>query len=69
MLISLESWKAVVDTDSDWLIGVPSVLIQSIKYELILLIIGGLFEVGFASCLRKPKKLLVWNQPIGCWVF
>jgi Kef-type K+ transport system membrane component KefB len=27
MLISLESWKAVVDTDSDWLIGVPSVLI------------------------------------------
>jgi hypothetical protein len=33
MLISLESWKAVVDTDSDWLIGVPSVLILSINYD------------------------------------
>lgn len=27
MLISLESWKSVLDSDSDWLIGVPSVLI------------------------------------------
>lgn len=27
MLISLESWKALLDSDSDWLIGVPSVLI------------------------------------------
>ncbi|SDX61368.1 cation:proton antiporter domain-containing protein [Flavobacterium degerlachei] len=27
MLISLESWKTLLDSDSDWLIGVPSVLI------------------------------------------
>jgi Kef-type K+ transport system membrane component KefB len=27
MLISLESWKSLLDSDSDWLIGVPSVLI------------------------------------------
>ena len=27
MLISLESWKSVLDSDSDWLTGVPSVLI------------------------------------------
>jgi hypothetical protein len=27
MLISLESWKALVDSRSDWLSGVPSVLI------------------------------------------
>lgn len=27
MLISLESWKVLLDSDSDWLIGVPSVLI------------------------------------------
>ncbi|MBC5838450.1 cation:proton antiporter domain-containing protein [Flavobacterium muglaense] len=27
MLISLESWKILIDSDSDWLIGVPSVLI------------------------------------------
>lgn len=27
MLISLESWKILLDSDSDWLIGVPSVLI------------------------------------------
>jgi hypothetical protein len=46
MLISLESWKSLLDSDSDWLIGVPSVLIIK-PYELDLLIIGGLFEVGF----------------------
>jgi Kef-type K+ transport system membrane component KefB len=27
MLISLESWKSLLESDSDWLIGVPSVLI------------------------------------------
>jgi hypothetical protein len=27
MLISLESWKSLLDSDSDWLIGVPSVLL------------------------------------------
>lgn len=27
MIISLESWKSLIDSDSDWLIGVPSVLI------------------------------------------
>lgn len=27
LLISLESWKTLLDSDSDWLIGVPSVLI------------------------------------------
>jgi hypothetical protein len=27
MLISLESWKELVDSRSDWLSGVPSVLI------------------------------------------
>ncbi|NGY36416.1 cation/H(+) antiporter [Flavobacterium sp. XN-5] len=27
MIISLESWKSLIDSNSDWLIGVPSVLI------------------------------------------
>jgi replicative superfamily II helicase len=27
MVISLESWKSLVDSQSDWLSGVPSVLI------------------------------------------
>jgi replicative superfamily II helicase len=27
MIISLESWKSLVDSQSDWLSGVPSVLI------------------------------------------
>lgn len=27
MIISLESWKLLVDSQSDWLSGVPSVLI------------------------------------------
>jgi hypothetical protein len=26
MLISLESWKSLLDSDSDWLIGVPSII-------------------------------------------
>lgn len=27
MIISLESWKSLVDSQSDWLSGIPSVLI------------------------------------------
>jgi hypothetical protein len=27
MLISLEGWKTVIDSDANWLSGVPSVLI------------------------------------------
>jgi quaternary ammonium compound-resistance protein SugE len=34
----------------------------------ILLIIGGLFEVGFASCLGKAMKQKESNLLIGCWV-
>jgi quaternary ammonium compound-resistance protein SugE len=34
----------------------------------ILLIIGGLFEVGFASCLGKAKQKEL-NLLIGCWAF
>jgi quaternary ammonium compound-resistance protein SugE len=35
----------------------------------ILLIIGGLFEVGFASCLGKANETKELNLLIGCWAF
>jgi quaternary ammonium compound-resistance protein SugE len=34
----------------------------------ILLIIGGLFEVGFASCLGKANETKGIESTIGCWV-
>jgi quaternary ammonium compound-resistance protein SugE len=35
----------------------------------ILLIIGGLFEVGFASCLGKANETKGIESLIGCWAF
>jgi quaternary ammonium compound-resistance protein SugE len=32
------------------------------------IIIGGLFEVGFASCLGKANETKESNLLIGCWV-